>query len=96
MRVTAGRPMLVVLVAAVLGMPVSIALADVVNGTVSGGDVRIEDGKREVVAELSPGPFQIVLPPGQYTAVCKGSGQPARPAKFLSLSTPVRVNFSCG
>lgn len=93
---TAGRSMPVALVAVVLSLPVSTALADVVNGTVSGGNVQIRNSNGELVAELKPGPFQIVLQAGQYTTVCEGNGQPARPAKFLSLSTPVTVNFSCG
>lgn len=96
MRLTAGRSMLVALVTAALSLPVSNVLADVVNGTVSGGNVQIRNSDSKLVAELRPGPFQIVLPAGQYTTVCEGSGQPARPAKFLSLSTPVTVNFSCG
>jgi len=96
MRFAAGRPFLTALAAAVCGMSASTALADVVNGTVSGGQpVQIKNGAGAVVAELKPGPFQVVLPVGQYTAVC-GNGQPASPADFLSLSGPVTVNFSCG
>jgi len=96
MRFAGGPPTLFALVAAVSSMPVSTALADSVNGTVSGDKVQVRNSQGDVVAELNPGRYQIVLPAGQYSAVCAGSGQSARPAKFLSLSTPVTVNFSCG
>lgn len=96
MRLAAGGHVLTALVAALCSMSATTALADVVNGTVSGGQsVQVKNSAGEVVAELKPGPFQIVLPVGQYTAFC-GNGKPASPPDFLSLSAPVTVNFSCG
>lgn len=70
------------------------AAADVVSGTVAGAQVTIRDGGNNVVAQLGQGAYEIVLPVGRYTAVC-GNGQPASPPEFLSLSSPVTVNFTC-
>lgn len=67
-----------------------IAGAGVVSGT-SNGTVTIL-GPNGPVAQVT-GPYQIDLPPGQYTAFC--GNRPASPSSFQSLTTPVTVNFTC-
>lgn len=76
-------------------LPAGTAAADVVSGTVVGTQpVAIRDAGQNIVAQLNPGPYEIVLSVGRYTASC-ANGQPASPAEFLSLSSPVTVNFTC-
>jgi hypothetical protein len=93
----ASRPRATLLFLAVLaGLAANAVRADVVSGRVTGAEpVSIKDAGGNVVAELRPGPYEILLPAGRYTAVC-GSGRAAAPADFLSLSAPITVNFSCG
>jgi hypothetical protein len=87
---------MLLLLAALAGFAATAVRADVVSGRVTGAEpVSIKDAAGNVVAELRPGPYEILLQAGRYTAVC-GSGRAAAPAEFLSLSAPVTVNFSCG
>ena len=77
----------VVLLATAMSPP---AHAGVVSGTANGTVTIL--GPSGPVAQVN-GPYQIDLPPGQYTAFC--GNRPATPSSFQSLSTPVTVDFTC-
>jgi len=94
MEILVLRRAAIALVAAAC-LPAGTAAADVVSGTVVGTQpVAIRDAGQNIVAQLNPGPYEIILPVGRYSATC-GNGQPASPPEFLGLSSPVTVNFTC-
>ncbi len=72
------------------------AAADIVTGKVTPANAKVTilNAAGEKVAELKPGPYQIQLPVGKYTARCVAPAE--RTQDVLVLSEPVTVNIDCG
>lgn len=72
------------------------AAADIVTGKVTPANAKVSilNAAGETVAELKPGPYQIQLPVGKYTARCVAPAEKTQ--DVLVLSEPVTVNIDCG
>jgi hypothetical protein len=73
-----------------------VAVADIVTGTLKPASAKasLVNAKGEIVAELTPGAYQLQLPVGKYKARCKAPK--AKEQDVLVLSEPVTLNLDCG
>ena len=73
-----------------------VAIADIVTGTLKPASAKasLVNAKGEVVAELTPGAYQLQLPVGKYKARCEAPK--AKEQDVLVLTEPVTFNLDCG
>ena len=86
----------IVAVASIAMVASHAAVADIVTGTLKPASAKasLVNAKGEVVAELTPGAYQLQLPVGKYKARCEAPK--AKEQDVLVLSEPVTFNLDCG